>query len=59
MRYYDRLYYESGYVGVNDSHHIEYAHIKVVLQRSPRSPAIHDLTECHRLYDLGRHTEQP
>ncbi len=24
-----------------------------------RSPDIHDLSEYHRLYDLGRHTEQP
>ena len=28
---------------------------KVVLHRSPRSPDIHDLSECHHLYDLGRH----
>ena len=33
--------------------------IKLVLQGSPRSPDIHDMSECHRLYDLGRHTEQP
>ncbi len=29
--------------------------LKVVLHRSPRSPDIHDLSECHHLYDLGRH----
>ena len=29
--------------------------LKVVLQGSPRCPDIHDLSECHRLYDLGRH----
>ena len=33
--------------------------IKVVLHRSPRFPDIHDLNECNRLYDLGRHIEQP
>ena len=33
--------------------------IKVVLQGSPRSPDIQNLSECHRLYDWGRHTEQP
>ncbi len=32
---------------------------KVVLHGSPRSPDIHDLSECYHLYDLGRHTEQP
>ncbi len=33
--------------------------IKVVLQGSPRSPDIYDLSEYHRLYNLGRHTEEP
>ncbi len=32
---------------------------KVVLHRSPRSPDIHDLSKCHHLYDLSRHTEHP
>ncbi len=32
---------------------------KVVLQGSPRFPDIHDLSQYHRLYDLGSHTEQP
>ncbi len=29
---------------------------KVVLHGSPRSPDIHNLSECHYLYDLGWHT---
>ena len=33
--------------------------LKVVLGGSPRCPDNHDLSEWHRLYDLGRHTEQP
>ena len=33
--------------------------VKVVLHGSPRYPDIHDLSEYHRLYDSGRHTEQP
>ena len=33
--------------------------LRVVLHGSPRSPDIHDLSECDRLYDLGRHKEQP
>ncbi len=28
--------------------------IKVVLQESPKSPDIHDLSECHRIYDFGK-----
>ncbi len=32
---------------------------KVVLHRSPRCQDNHDLSECHRLYDLSRHIEQP
>ena len=31
--------------------------VKVVLQGSPRSPDIHDLSQYHRLCDLGRHTQ--
>ena len=31
---------------------------KVVLEGSPRCPDNHDLSKCHRLYDLGRHIEQ-
>ncbi len=37
----------------------DFSPLKVVLQGSPRSPDINDLNECRRLYDLGRHTEQP
>ena len=33
--------------------------VKVVLQGSPKSPDIHDLSEYHRLYDLGRHLLPP
>ena len=33
--------------------------LKVVLHGSPRSPDIHDLSECHRLYHLGIHIDQP
>ena len=34
-------------------------HLKVVLKGSPRSLDIHDLSECHHLYDLSRHAGQP
>ncbi len=30
-------------------------YIKVVLGGCPRCPDNHDLSKCHRLYDLGRH----
>ena len=33
--------------------------VKVVLGGYPRCPDNHDLSKCHRLYDLGRHIEQP
>ena len=32
---------------------------KVVLHGSPRSPNIHDMSECHHLYDFGRHHLPP
>ncbi len=33
-------------------------HVKVVLQGSPKWQDSHDLSECHRLYDLGRRIEE-
>ncbi len=33
--------------------------LKVVLGGFPRCPDNHDMSKCHRLYDLGRHIEQP
>ncbi len=32
-------------------------YLKVVLGGSPRCPDNHDLSKCHRLYDLGRHQD--
>ncbi len=36
---------------------IHVSKIKVVLGGYPRCPDSHDLSECHHLYDLGRHLE--
>ncbi len=32
---------------------------KVVLGGYRSCPDTHDLSQCHHLYDLGRHTQQP
>ena len=39
--------------------HSSGCHFKVVLGGSPRCPDNHDLSKCHRLYDLGRHHLPP
>ena len=43
----------------NPLYYVSMGYFKVVLQGLPKSQDIHDLSECHRIYDLGRHIKQP